>query len=181
MTCSQPSRHLSITWDRNNNPWLFHLVIELQIDHHRPRSPSLWINYFFIGSTICGWHKWFGFICRHPLNLATLDTCWWLRNRVIKKSLILKMKLNDKRWFQNPGWLLLLFITQEQILKLDETTSSFKGEKKPTGSCVCDCGSIYRTRYSLFETQLSKTLKHDIENKKPLITMRVALPQTLVD
>lgn len=101
MTCSQPSRHLSITWDRNNNPWLFHLVIELQIDHHRPRSPSLWINYFFIGSTICGWHKWFGFICRHPLNLATLDTCWWLRNRVIKKSLILKMKLNDKRWFQN--------------------------------------------------------------------------------
>lgn len=78
--------------------------------------------------------------------------------------------------------LLLLFITQEQILKLDETTSSLSRErKKPTGSCVCDCGSIYRTRYSLFETQLSKTLKHDIENKKPLITMRVALPQTLVD
>ena len=54
-----------------------------------------------------------------------------------KKSLILKMKLNDKRWFQNTWGLLLLFITQEQILKLDETTSSFKGEKKNPLAVVC--------------------------------------------
>lgn len=33
--------------------------------------------------------------------------------------------------------LLLLFITQEQILKLDETTSSFKGEKKNPLAVVC--------------------------------------------